>query len=196
MIKKNLILAFGFLLVCTSLLFFLLENRKTSIPKNKIENPAEKQNPTNPPTDETNIDENPFCTMEAKECSDGSYVGRSGPKCEFTKCPEVIAGQKTGWKTYRNYGLGFEISFLDKYKLLDDIENKYGWKNAVALLYSGGQSYNLVISLWDSEQEYKEEYKNMEDRVTIFRIKEKYLVLFNQNKESDIDEAIATFQSF
>ena len=27
------------------------------------------------------------CTMEAKLCSDGSYVGRTGPNCEFTACP-------------------------------------------------------------------------------------------------------------
>ncbi len=26
------------------------------------------------------------CTMEAKLCPDGSYVGRVGPKCEFEKC--------------------------------------------------------------------------------------------------------------
>lgn len=30
-----------------------------------------------------------FCTMEAKECPDGSYVGRTGPKCEFSPCPTV-----------------------------------------------------------------------------------------------------------
>lgn len=27
------------------------------------------------------------CTMDAKMCPDGSYVGRSGPNCEFTACP-------------------------------------------------------------------------------------------------------------
>ena len=27
------------------------------------------------------------CTMEAKLCSDGSSVGRSGPNCEFSVCP-------------------------------------------------------------------------------------------------------------
>jgi hypothetical protein len=27
------------------------------------------------------------CTLEAKLCPDGSYVGRSGPKCEFVPCP-------------------------------------------------------------------------------------------------------------
>lgn len=26
------------------------------------------------------------CTMEAKLCPDGSYVGRSGPNCEFAPC--------------------------------------------------------------------------------------------------------------
>jgi len=27
------------------------------------------------------------CTMEAKQCPDGSYVGRVPPKCEFALCP-------------------------------------------------------------------------------------------------------------
>lgn len=29
------------------------------------------------------------CTMEAKLCPDGSAVGRTGPNCEFAKCPEI-----------------------------------------------------------------------------------------------------------
>ena len=28
-----------------------------------------------------------YCTQEAKLCPDGSYVGRTGPNCEFTECP-------------------------------------------------------------------------------------------------------------
>jgi hypothetical protein len=27
------------------------------------------------------------CTMEAKQCPDGSYVSRKGPNCEFEICP-------------------------------------------------------------------------------------------------------------
>ncbi|MDQ5938765.1 MAG: hypothetical protein QG642_455 [Patescibacteria group bacterium] len=34
-----------------------------------------------------NQNEQVACTMEAKECPDGSYVGRSGPNCEFAACP-------------------------------------------------------------------------------------------------------------
>lgn len=31
------------------------------------------------------------CTMEAKMCPDGSYVGRIGPNCEFRACPSSVA---------------------------------------------------------------------------------------------------------
>lgn len=33
--------------------------------------------------------ENPpsACTLDAKICPDGSAVGRTGPNCEFQKCP-------------------------------------------------------------------------------------------------------------
>jgi hypothetical protein len=45
------------------------------------------------------------CTMEAKMCPDGSYVGRTGPNCEFEACPinpndttskEVVSTMKIG----------------------------------------------------------------------------------------------------
>jgi hypothetical protein len=32
-----------------------------------------------------------FCTADAMQCPDGSYVGRTGPNCEFV-CPEPEAG--------------------------------------------------------------------------------------------------------
>ena len=28
------------------------------------------------------------CTSEAKQCPDGSYVGRTGPNCEFAECSD------------------------------------------------------------------------------------------------------------
>lgn len=34
-----------------------------------------------------NPDDGVACTQEAKICADGSAVGRSGPRCEFTACP-------------------------------------------------------------------------------------------------------------
>lgn len=32
------------------------------------------------------------CTMDAKLCPDGSYVGREGPNCEFRACPDEANG--------------------------------------------------------------------------------------------------------
>lgn len=39
------------------------------------------------------------CTMEAKQCPDGSYVGRVGPNCEFAPCPAVRMGMLEGQMT-------------------------------------------------------------------------------------------------
>lgn len=36
------------------------------------------------------------CAMEAKLCPDGSSVGRAGPNCEFSACPEITATSTTG----------------------------------------------------------------------------------------------------
>lgn len=35
------------------------------------------------------------CTMDAKLCPDGSYVGRQGPNCEFTPCPGENSSSNT-----------------------------------------------------------------------------------------------------
>ena len=64
------------------------------------------------------------CSMEAKQCPDGSYVGRSGPNCEFAPCPSPIATSTSqipadlsinevlrDWNIYRNYKYGFEIKY-------------------------------------------------------------------------------------
>jgi putative hemolysin len=49
----------------------------------KVENPPAGNTPDNGGGTVSPI----ACTMEAKSCPDGSAVGRSGPKCEFTPCP-------------------------------------------------------------------------------------------------------------
>lgn len=36
-----------------------------------------------------------MCTQDARQCPDGSYVGRVGPSCEFAACPALQNLQKT-----------------------------------------------------------------------------------------------------
>lgn len=43
------------------------------------------------------------CTMDAKQCPDGSYVSRQGPKCEFAPCPSGTASTSadiSDWNTF------------------------------------------------------------------------------------------------
>ncbi|MFZ2523186.1 MAG: hypothetical protein WAW92_02255 [Minisyncoccia bacterium] len=49
-----------------------------------------------------------FCTMDAKICPDGSYVGRTGPKCEFAACPS--AGSTNDGTVNDGIEIGQEVS--------------------------------------------------------------------------------------
>ncbi len=46
------------------------------------------------------------CTQEAKLCADGTYVGRSGPSCEFAICPSVE--HRPDWVSTSTAELSFE----------------------------------------------------------------------------------------
>lgn len=43
-----------------------------------------------------------YCTQEAKLCSDGSYVGRTGSNCEFVKCPGESSGSGSVIKSFNS----------------------------------------------------------------------------------------------
>ena len=61
----------------------------------KIRSFIKNNAPSSPvPVEEVGETETVICTMDAMMCPDGSYVGRSGPKCEF-KCPEVSEASTT-----------------------------------------------------------------------------------------------------
>jgi hypothetical protein len=54
------------------------------------------------------------CTMEAKLCPDGSYVGRSGPACEFAACPQSSDSVKNPLKTFTDSASGISFSYPEK----------------------------------------------------------------------------------
>ena len=65
---KKILISLLILIIFVLGLVFLLDKKDTILPDD---------------------DEQVFCTQEALMCPDGSYVGRSGPKCEFSPCPSV-----------------------------------------------------------------------------------------------------------
>jgi len=41
------------------------------------------------------LEDGVMCTADAMECPDGSYVGRTGPNCEFAECPAQVETAQT-----------------------------------------------------------------------------------------------------
>lgn len=98
-----------------------------------------------------------------------------------------------GWKTYKSIAYGFEISYPATYEALSDQNNLYGWPNAIVLLYKGGQSYDLPIEHWNSEEEYQTKYSGQTNYV-VQKVNGKFITLFNTNLSPEVDEIIKTFR--
>ena len=61
----------------------------------KVKSFVKNNQPRQPePVEQVDETETVVCTMDAMMCSDGTYVGRSGLKCEFV-CPEVATTTAT-----------------------------------------------------------------------------------------------------
>jgi hypothetical protein len=90
------------------------------------------------------------CTAEAKLCPDGSSVGRTGPKCEFAKCPTTTtltpASVKETFLKIPEYGVQIKLS--------SDIKDAYYVNNATA---DKGYVYLKVHSLDNEPQCSKDE---------------------------------------
>ncbi|MDD5438303.1 MAG: hypothetical protein PHC70_04110 [Patescibacteria group bacterium] len=71
-----------------------------------------------------------YCTQDAKMCPDGSYVGRSGPKCEFAPCPETSIDKD--WKYATDTSIG--VSFRYPEKLPTEFISTVDWPPKVQIL--------------------------------------------------------------
>lgn len=87
--KKNSIVLIVALVVLIAL-YFLISSSLKNNEESLVNEDAELNGGTELIEEEFNggvEDEAVFCTMDAMECPDGSFVGRVAPDCEFASCP-------------------------------------------------------------------------------------------------------------
>jgi hypothetical protein len=127
------------------------------------------------------------CTMEAKVCPDGSFVGRVGPNCEFAECPK-IQDETAGWKTYRNENMGISFDYPSTWIYQEFSCNLDGV--AFCLIKNGITGCEQTCGMDSPESPiyfYLDGWNNSKD-------KQKSFVL-NDNKYKDIfDQMLFTFK--
>jgi len=82
------------------------------------------------------------CTMEAKQCPDGSYVGRSGPNCEFATCGGGASPSRVCPQILR---------YLSQGSTGDDVMNLQTYLGVSATGYFGPLTANAVAKFQASE---------------------------------------------
>jgi len=98
-----------------------------------------------------------------------------------------------GWLTYDNDEFGFYFHYPPTYKVLTDETNLYGWENGVALLYNGGQSYDIAVQVWESADEIAAFYGGEDERLHVYPQGAQILSVMNLTNETDNEAIIASF---
>jgi len=106
---------------------------------------AKPQTPTI--NDQQNPGEQVMCTTDAMECPDGSFVGRTGPNCEFV-CPTTTEITDTSdWKTYTNSEYGFSFQYpTESYSDLKEEKSVESLKLSSYQEASPGNAFLIKVS--------------------------------------------------
>ncbi|PIR78902.1 MAG: hypothetical protein COU26_04065 [Candidatus Levybacteria bacterium CG10_big_fil_rev_8_21_14_0_10_36_30] len=91
------------------------------------------------------------CTMEAKVCPDGTSVGRSGPKCEFTPCPAFSTPTPTPTlEKGLHEGYGYQLILPQNYYVTKNLQS--GWESFAQSLGNEDNIKSFFIS-WKTTDE-------------------------------------------
>ena len=110
---------------------------------------------------------------------------------QAASAPEAAAPE--GWLTYEDTTHGFYFYYPPEFEVLTDADSLYGWEKGVALLYNGGQSYDIAIQIWDSAAEMEAVYGRGDARMHVFERSDQLISVMNITNEIDSEGIIASF---
>lgn len=134
-----------------------------------------------------------FCAMDAKECPDGSFVGRNADNnCEFDPCPgeDIKKSSKTevdvnDWKTHRNEELGIEFKYPSWFTL-SEVKVNAIVRNKLRSHECGIDFSRKVAFINESNPEYKViEFSYVPENINE-KIRAVYTCLENDNFDREI----------
>lgn len=91
---------------------------------------------------------------------------------------------------YTNEEYGFSFSYPAQFEVLTDADSLAGWEKGVLLLYNGGHSYDIVVQVWDSQNEIDLFYGVNNERLHVFPIGKRILTVMNITLETGSNEII------
>lgn len=111
-----------------------------------------------------------------------------------TVVPSPSATPASGLSVYKNNKYGFEVSYSTPFKALSSKDNLSGYPNGAVLLYSGGQSYDVIIEVWDTKAEYESEYGPRVSELKVVESNGKFITLLNNNNTPEGQKIIDSFK--
>jgi hypothetical protein len=97
---------------------------------------------------------------------------------------QALAATPSNKSVYRNTEYGFELLYPPSYKLLTDSDSLSGYPRGIALLYTGGQAYDVVVEEWDTEEEYKTNYSTRFIDLTVLKVGTKFITFFDNTNSA------------
>lgn len=98
-----------------------------------------------------------FCTQDAKLCPDGSYVGRTGPNCEFSACPNE--SETADWEIYKNQEYNFEFKYPQGFALGTNPQI-YDWSKSIEEGQPGTFWLKITKDRWQERLAKKNSYQS------------------------------------
>lgn len=145
------------------------------------------------------------CTLDAKICPDGSSVGRIPPSCEFAPCPPVTGdeietptetpSETANWNTYTSEENGFSFLYPDSYEVIEDRQSLADWSNAVVAIYKDGEPYDVVVELWENDEDYFSEFSTRDlTDYRFYKVGDNYLTISSNTDAAENSTIISTFK--